>query len=238
MNKDKILGEIKRLVASNGTPPGEKLFLSETGIRQHEWRGKYWARWSDALREAGFAPNRWNEGYNEEFLIGKYIGLVREIGRLPVDAEIKIKAQKDANFPSWTPFRRLGNKAALVSKVRQYCEDRDGYEDILSFCEHLPPKQKLDLPHNESSQIDEGFVYLLKSGRYYKIGRSVSVGQRERQLSIQLPEKVGTVHSIRTDDPVGIEAYWHKRFQSKRKNGEWFALGAEDVKAFKRRKFM
>jgi hypothetical protein len=64
------------------------------------------------------------------------------------------------------------------------------------------------------------------------------VGQRERQLAIQLPEKVGTIHSIRTDDPAGIEAYWHKRFEAKRMNGEWFNLNAEDIGAFKRRKFM
>ncbi len=112
--------------------------------------------------------------------------------------------------------------------------------------ESHPCKERKDgAPGIEESHTDEksttqlvGFVYLMKHGKYYKIGKTNATGRREYELAVQLPEKLRTIHVIKTDDPNGIEEYWHKRFETKRGNGEWFDLETADVQAFKRRKFM
>lgn len=58
--------------------------------------------------------------------------------------------------------------------------------------------------------------------------------RRGNELKIQLPENLDLIHEIKTDDPSGIEAYWHRRFEAKRMQGEWFDLNSTDIKAFKR----
>jgi len=109
-------------------------------------------------------------------------------------------------------------------------------KDIVEACIAASVPDRLT--ESKSADVDLGFVYLLKSGRFYKIVRSNAAGRRERELAIQLPDKAKNVHVIKTDDPVGIERYWHDRFDPRRKNGEWFELSADDLRAFKRRKFM
>jgi hypothetical protein len=238
MNKQHILSEIKRTATANGgVPLGVSRFSQETGIKASDWRGKIWARWGDAIREAGFKPNQLQTAYGEDVLIEKFIGLARELGRFPVATEVRMKARSDDSFPWHNTFTRFGSKQQFAAKILDYCNSRTGYDDVIAFCAPIATP-----PRDAGDEIDPeeviGFVYLMKSGRHYKIGRSNAAGRREYEIAIQLPEKLITVHTIRTDDPAGIEDYWHRRFAAKRKNGEWFDLSNLEVKTFKRRKFM
>ncbi len=240
MDKTHIINEIRRTAKNNGGKPLGKLkFYSETCIRESDWAGKYWLKWSEAVREAGYQPNKKQEAFDENWLLEKLAGLVRELGHYPVSNELRMKAREDNNFPSHNVFSRFGRKAAIASALLTWCESNSGWSDIEALC---APIAEVATDNQDKEMLakttEYGYVYLLKSGKYYKIGRSNSPGRREYELSIQLPEKVKTVHTIKTDDPVGIEAYWHRRFLDRRKNGEWFELRGEDVTAFRRRKFM
>jgi hypothetical protein len=239
VNKQHILDEIRRTAAANDNAPlGVARFFQETGIRETDWAGRFWVRWGDALRKAGFEPNLFNSAYDKTMLMENFISLMRELGKFPVRRELQMKARTDRNFPSANVFARLGSKRQLAKDIHEYCKNRADYEDVIALCQPLATAAPSSDNEVESDQAALGFVYLMKSGRFYKIGRSNAAGRREYELAIQMPEKLSTVHSIRTDDPAGIEAYWHKRFETKRKNGEWFELGSDDVLAFKRRKFM
>lgn len=239
MDKAYILTEIKRTAATNsGVPLGRARFRAETGIVDADW-AKFWVRWNDAVREAGLAPNRLQPAYDENYLLEAFTDLVRELGHFPVSGEVRMKARKALDFPSHNTFRRFGGKHTLAARVLRFCQEHEGYDDVAAICEPLASaatEQADRRPAASGPML--GSVYLLRAGRHYKIGRSNAVGRRERELAIQLPEKTKLVHSIKTDDPAGIEAYWHRRFEARRGNGEWFALTPEDVSAFRRRKFM
>ena len=240
MTKQHILDEIKRTAKANGgLPVGWRKFRSETGIKVNDWCGKYWIRWSEAIKEAGFSANSFVVGYDEEFLLKGFVALIKELQHFPLKAEMRMKRQSDDSFPTEKTFRQFGSKSSFAERVIKFCKEHGGYEDVIVICE---PLCSAEPPSVDDSQdkFEIGFVYLLKSGKHYKIGRSNAAGRRERELQIQLPEAANHVHVIRTDDPLGIEAYWHNRFAAKRvrKEAEWFNLDSSDIKVFRRRTFM
>jgi hypothetical protein len=244
MDKDFILSEINRTATENdGKPLGMGRFFAETGIHRRDWLGRYWARWSEALQEADLEPNAFGaEGLSEAELLLKLAKLTRKLGRIPAKAEIMLEHRLNGRIPNPTVYqRRFGDKRTEVSLLRTFCIERVGYEDVASLCDAYLGSRNIraDTASGTDGKEEQlGFVYLIKMGRYYKIGKTNSVGRRERELAIQLPEASRRVHQISTDDPSGIETYWHNRFRDRRANGEFFALTQADVAAFKRRKFM
>jgi len=240
VTKEHVLSEIRRTAAENGGQPlGRGAFFNATGIRESDWIGKWWPRWNDVLAEAGFPPNQMNPRRPDDDMLQHLADLVRELGHYPVIAELKMKANADKTFPSPKTFDRFGSKRGVVARLQAFAVER-GMDEVAALCATVltAGEEGNTATTTTAEAAPVGVVYLVKSGRYYKVGRSNAVGRRQYELAIQLPEKATLVHSIATDDPPGIEGYWHRRFADRRRNGEWFELTTADVSAFRRRKFM
>ena len=240
MKKEDILAEIKRTAKENeGRPLGIARFRAATGVRTADWQGKFWVRWGDALVEAGFQPNQLQGARSEEDLLAALASFVRELGHFPVANEIKLKARTESGFPWHNTLSKFGSKQSLASRLRDFCK-KLGQEDVAAICDHVLLQVSRSTPTDENGETrptnQVGYVYLIRHGtrRDYKIGRTNNKLRREGEIAIELPEKIEPIHVIETDDPAGIEAYWHRRFADKQLRNEWFELTTDDVKAFKR----
>lgn len=239
VTKEHVIAEVQRTAALNGGRPlGRAAFYSATGIREADWIGKWWPRWNDVLAEAGFPPNQMNQRRPDDVMLQQLAELVRELGHYPVKAELLMKSAADKTFPNPKTFDRFGGKRGVATRLQTFALEH-GMDDVAALCAPvLSGGGSADETPDQTPTSPVGVVYLVKSGKFFKVGRSNAGGRRQYELAIQLPEKATLVHSIATDDPPGIEGYWHRRFADRRRNGEWFELTGADVSAFRRRKFM
>lgn len=239
-DKEEILVLIKALAGRLGVSPSLRSFRDETGVKDHEWLGKYWTKWNDAIEEAGLTGKEFVVvRLDRDEVLARYVELVSELGKIPTQAELMMKHNVDKSFPSAKRLldkigRGLDGTKAGLELAKQRGEAPEVLEIFWTEVARLSSRRG-PVADNETSEM-QGYVYLLKAGKDYKIGRTNDVFRRHGELKVQLPEKGEPIHYFQTDDPSGIEAYWHNRFKDKRKNGEWFALDAADIKAFKRRK--
>ncbi|VBA55317.1 hypothetical protein LAUMK191_03325 [Mycobacterium attenuatum] len=223
-------------------PVGQRRFRDETGIPAYVFRGGLWANWRDAVLEAGYAPHQLQQQVHDDDALLRYLAeLTREVGRLPSLGHRRMAKKADPAFPNSNVLeKRLGNTRQQIERLRDFAARTPEFADVAALLPDVAdePVLELDVPDDgpDAAQPVPGSVYLVRSGKYHKIGRSNDHGRRAYEIGLQLPEKLEVVHTIDTDDAVGIERYWHERFKDRRRNGEWFLLTKADVAAFKRRR--
>lgn len=238
MTKDQILSQIRRLAKERGGHVSLRAFVDATGIPEKQVLGKHWARWNQALTEAGVAPASFlRPRVNEDFVIEAFARLAERLQKWPTQNELNLERRRDPSFPSLKVFRRLSNEGSLSQKLAAYCADRS---DLATAAKVAAERNASEAPGSFvlGRAPVNGYVYMMRSGRRYKVGYTTSPSRRHREVRLDLPDPTNLVHAIPTDDPPGIEAYWHRRFQSKRvRDTEFFTLDASDVSAFKRRRY-
>ena len=184
--KQEIFELIRRFAAQNGgNAPGAQRFQSLTGIGKSQWYPKLWHRCGDAVREAGFHGNSMAQSIGHEPLIKKYIELIRELQRFPIEGDLVLKRSADRSFPHKDAFlHKLGGKGQRAAEILEFCRVHEGYEDVVPFCEAVASSITLEMDDAFLESAPVGYVYLLKHGtrREYKIGRTKNPLRREGEI--------------------------------------------------------
>lgn len=242
-DKAAVIRAIQQLAEANGgVPIGRDRFVAETGFQEYLFQGRLWLNWSEAVREAGYEPNPFGvTRLDDDQLLAQFAELARKLGRLPTRAHIRMEGRASSSFPSTTTFQtRFGTKVQQIAALRDFIARTPEFADVAALLPAVADEPAAndddDADDPTATQPVPGFVYLVKSGKFHKIGRSNDHGRRSYEIGLQLPERLEVVHTIETDDAVGIEHYWHERFKDRRRNGEWFLLTKADITAFKRRR--
>lgn len=107
-------------------------------------------------------------------------------------------------------------------------EDRQDYNDALSGSMHTRSSSRAE------PRRTPGKVYLLhgEDTKWFKIGITLSLKSRVRQLGANAPFPVTLIASYDAADAIGDERKWHTKFSPKRTRGEWFELSDDDVLEF------
>ncbi len=251
IDKQFILTEIRRTaVANGGKPVGVRRFRALTGITTYEW-GQHWNLWSDAQKEAGFSPNLKQDASDDEVVIKALALLTRDLGHFPTHAELRLKQLREhhPDIPTAkTLRRRFGGKQTLTSRVRDLClaQGDEATAELCAAVDVSVSEPLVDTPISVSTgpgimAPEHGWVYLVKANGAcrYRIGRTDDVKRREDQHDREAMDGVRVIHTIETDDAVGVERYWHSRFKDKslrpdRAGHSWYQLDNTDVRAFRR----
>ena len=160
------------------------------------------------------------KAYSDEEILHPFASYVSQLNQFPSHIEVRLKRCNDPDFPSHNTLAKFGQKKDLATITAVFCKARGCFPDVIPICETTILQEEspsLARENTTEEQIDFGEVYLVKFGKFYKIGRSNNAGRKLYEFSIQLPEAAKIVHIIRTDDSPGIETYLHHRFKAKRR---------------------
>lgn len=141
--KQDILRRIREIADRNdGHAPGREKFQSETGIKPHEWRGKIWRNWSDAVAEAGFAPNELQAAFTDDELLRPVLEIAKDLRRFPSFADIDFEARRRAGAPGPKTIAARWKMFEMATALHEYAE-RVGEPEVAAYARaYKPPRRQ------------------------------------------------------------------------------------------------
>ncbi len=230
--RSKALAAYENLKGKLGRPPSSREFSKVYPKRQLSALFEGGRAFSQLQKCAGDSPRpfsspksslpeilvRWGE------LARKTLG---KFGRLPIQDDWARSNQR----PSVSGLEKShGVKwSEIPSRFGVAFADQEEWRDVtLAIGEQSPPPEDTQAPSGESC-----FVYLMRDLRNgaYKIGMSASPSTRERTLQSEQPKTqlVASKKYVNRKMALAIEKALHEVYSHKKKRGEWFDLGKDDV---------
>ena len=214
---EELLDDLRKISDSLGRVPKASEYDAQ-GKYNSATYSKRFGSWNEALSAVGIEPTKYIN-IPDDLLMTNLEEVWLKLGRQPKRREMK------------RPLSRFSE--------RPYAQKFGTWKKALTkFVEFKNSQSEATREGQQQSQSAAGHVYLIQSGKYFKIGKTNDLGRRSKEIAIELPEASAVIHTIQTDDPYGIEAYCHRRFKDRRKNGEWFELSEDDVRAFRSKSSM
>src|SRR5690242_1691862 len=100
-----IVEQIRDIAAeTGGAPPELRQFEKMSGIRRHRFIGSIWARWPDALQEAGLRPKGAKGRLRNEDMLVAFARLARSLGRVPTVNDVKVCRAEGGNLPCYKSY--------------------------------------------------------------------------------------------------------------------------------------
>ncbi len=243
-SKDELIALLRQTAARNGDRPlGAVAFYRKAGVAKEDLWNVGLRSYGDLCELAGFRRNRLQGPMDPDQLLEKLAFLAAKLQRWPDNTDRKIAHLSDPTFPSYEAYRTARNKrGSLEQQLLDWCSTRPQYSEVQRAVEARLAQSGNHSERAQLRKVVNGYVYLFRygnHGRDYKIGMSEDASRRHSQLSAVFPGQLPVVHVIETDDPRGIEQYWHQRFEAKRIEGkkEIFRLDPLDIAAFRSRKY-
>jgi len=162
------------------------------------------------------------------------------------DDELRIESATAAGrfFPFAIFLHRQENGLIAPSDQEGFIFTSGEYSEIRrrldKFYELVPDDDIQDYNSTKSDKLSTryekqkpkpvpGYIYVVRSGEYYKVGRTSNLEQRMKTFRTTLPAGTELVFTIKVSDTRSAETEIHTSLNESRINGEWFNLSESDI---------
>lgn len=136
----------------------------------------------------------------------------------------------DVNSPAIEALIETQDQRLFEVLTALRCEAKRLLEEQLTEEKHQQTESKQIRETQVALRLKRpGYVYLVKAGQYFKIGRSKQPNVRFEQIGLQLPFPFEVLHVIPVTDMYEAEKQLHSKYAHRHLNGEWFELSENEV---------